>query len=98
MQVIASALKFAVIMIVLSLVSSTFVEIIHRIFYMREDGLKYMLGQVFDQVLAKYVRPEEIVKVVANPAAKKSVAQTLEATRNSFVERMRANRAPMSVQ
>ena len=57
MQLIEAALAFAITMLALSLVVSSFVEIIHRIFSMREAGLKYMLGQMFDQVLAKYVAP-----------------------------------------
>ena len=55
MQLIEAALAFAITMLALSLVVSSFVEIIHRIFSMREAGLKYVLGQMFDQVLAKYV-------------------------------------------
>ena len=57
MQLIEAALAFAITMLALSLVVSSFVEIIHRIFSMRETGLKYVLGQMFDQVLAKYVAP-----------------------------------------
>ena len=61
MQLIEAALAFAITMLALSLVVSSFVEIIHRVFSMREAGLKYMLGQMFDQVLAEHVES-------ANPA------------------------------
>ena len=57
MPLIEAALAFAITMLALSLVVSSFVELVHRIFSMREAGLKYMLGQMFDQVLAKYVVP-----------------------------------------
>jgi hypothetical protein len=57
MQLIEAALAFAITMLVLSLTCSSFVEILHRVFLMREAGLKYMLEQLFDQILARYVRP-----------------------------------------
>ena len=65
MQLIEAALAFAITMLALSLVVSSFVEIIHRIFSMREAGLKYVLGQMFDQVLAKYCRADEFSRAVA---------------------------------
>jgi hypothetical protein len=100
MQIIGAALAFAITMLVLSLTVSSFVEIIHRFFMMREAGLKYMLEQVFDQVLRKYILPGITTKVRDDqniPAASKaeSVNQLLESTRTGFVARMRANRAPM---
>ena len=55
MQLIEAALAFAITMLALSLVVSSFVEIIHRIFSMREDGLKHVLRQMFDQVLKKHL-------------------------------------------
>ena len=55
MQVIEAALAFAVTMLVLSIVSSTLVETIHRIFGMREDGYRKMLGRLFDDVLKPHV-------------------------------------------
>ena len=63
MQLIEAALAFAITMLVLSLVVSSFVELVHRIFSMREDGLKHMLGQLFDQVLAKYVVKAELGQI-----------------------------------
>ena len=56
MQLIEAALAFAITMLALSLVVSSFVEIIHRICSMREAGLKYMLGQMLDQVLDEHIR------------------------------------------
>src|SRR5262249_2943485 len=57
MPLIEAALAFAITMLALSLIVSSFVEIIHRALKLREKGLKYMLEQLFDQVLAKYVEP-----------------------------------------
>jgi tripartite-type tricarboxylate transporter receptor subunit TctC len=49
---------------VLSLIVSSLVELIHRAFSMREAGLQYMLGQMFEQVLAKYVLPPIEAEIV----------------------------------
>ena len=57
MPLIDSALAFAITMLALSLTCSAFIELIHRAFKMREAGLKYMLEQMFDQVLVKYAKP-----------------------------------------
>jgi len=103
MPLIEAALAFAITMLALSLIVSTFVELIHRIFAMREAGLKYMLGQMFDQVLAKYIIPElETIARNATPGIaaallNEQVQQMLESERASFVDRMSANRAPMGV-
>jgi len=56
MPLLDSALAFAVTMLALSLTCSAFIELIHRAFKMREAGLKYMLEQMFDQVLGKYAK------------------------------------------
>ena len=103
MPLIESALAFAITMLVLSLIVSSLVELIHRAFSMREAGLQHMLGQMFEQVLKKYVLPPieaEIVK--ANPtiddaAKNKLVQEKFTEARNAFVARMSANRAPMGV-
>ena len=102
MQLIEAALAFAITMLALSLVVSSFVEIIHRIFSMREAGLKYVLGQMFDQVLAKYVTPAVTRAVAADTtitaaARNDRVRALLTGARTAFVERMSANRAPMGV-
>jgi hypothetical protein len=103
MPLIEAALAFAITMLALSLVCSSFVEIIHRVFSMREDGLKHMLGQMFDQVLAKYIVPElktvarQKTPGIADALMDEQVEQMLASERESFVERMKANRAPMGV-
>jgi hypothetical protein len=103
MPLLDSALAFAITMLALSLACSAFVELIHRIFKMRQAGFEYMLGQMFDQVLSKYVAPgikatvaadKDIVGEAATDARVKAL---LEEAKNAFVERMRANRAPMGV-
>ena len=86
MQLIEAALAFAITMLALSLVVSSFVEILHRICSMREEGLKHVLRQMFDQVLAEHVES-------ANPA--EAAGKTAKAARDAFVAEMSANRAPM---
>ena len=61
MQLIEAALAFAITMLALSLVVSSFVEIIHRICSMREAGLKYVLGQMFDQVIKKHLTDDKLL-------------------------------------
>jgi hypothetical protein len=95
MQILESALAFAITMLVLSLICSSFVELIHRVFSMREAGLKYMLRQMFDQVLAKYVTQANIDRIAAETGL--PAQQALAKFRESFVARMSANRAPMGV-
>jgi hypothetical protein len=90
MQILEAALAFAITMLVLSLTCSSFVEIVHRIFSMREAGLQHMLGQMFDQVLKKYFDKYQ----AAIPGYAQAEA---DAIRKSFVERMSSNRAPMGV-
>jgi hypothetical protein len=100
MQLIEAALAFAITMLALSLVVSSFVEIIHRICSMREAGLKYVLGQMLDQVLDKHIRSGIEARVrgddsITNKDAK--IGELVEQARRGFVERMSANRAPMGV-
>jgi hypothetical protein len=90
MQILESALAFAITMLVLSLTCSSFVEIVHRVFSMREAGLQYMLGQMFDQVLNKYFDKYK----TAIPGYAQVEADAL---RQSFVERMSSNRTPLGV-
>src|SRR3954447_26180266 len=90
MEILAAALAFAITMLVLAMVVSAFVELIHRIFSMREAGLKYMLEQMFEQVLKK---PIENFKSQV-PALGQTSIDEISA---SFVERMSSNRAPMGV-
>ena len=92
MPLIEAALAFAITMLALSMVCSAFVEIIHRAFAMREAGLKYMLGQMFDQVLAKYVVPATDVTRANDEqlpkAARAAAKQVIDDARKAFVERM----------
>ena len=101
MQLIEAALAFAITMLALSLVVSSFVEIIHRIFSMREAGLKYVLEQMFDQVIKKHLPDDKLLALVNRSRPENSqITSPIEALkifRDSFVERMRANRAPMGV-
>jgi hypothetical protein len=102
MQLIEAALAFAITMLALSLVVSSFVEIIHRICSMREEGLKHVLRQMFDQVIKKYLTNDQIVALVnrSRPAGQPPIAvaeEALKIFRDGFVERMSANRAPMGV-
>jgi hypothetical protein len=127
MPLLDSALAFALTMLALSLACSAAVELIHRMLKMRQAGFKYMLDQMFDQVLSKYVEPA-LKKAVAetdaayqakkkeaalkDPVKDTSAIAQLEAeakkliegfdvtaeltkAKEAFVERMRANRAPM---
>jgi len=100
MQLIEAALAFAITMLVLSLIVSSFVELIHRFWLMREAGLKYMLGQIFDQVLVKYVKPWAEREAAKFPdfKGKKHADDIYAAARESFVQRMSANRVPMGVE
>ena len=66
MQLIEAALAFAITMLALSLVVSSFVEIIHRICSMREAGLKYVLDQMLNQVLDKHIRSGIAARVQAD--------------------------------
>src|SRR5438132_13590611 len=100
MQLIEAALAFAITMLALSLVVSSFVEIIHRIFSMREEGLKHVLRQMFDQVLKKHLTDDKILALVnqSRPEGQPPIAiaeEALKIFRDGFVERMSANRAPM---
>jgi hypothetical protein len=101
MPLIEAALAFAITMLALSLVVSSFVEIIHRVLSMREAGLKYMIGQMFDQVLKRYLKREALEELVDKSkipdAAKADISALAENVRTAFVERMSANRAPMGV-
>jgi hypothetical protein len=87
MPLIDSALAFAITMLALSLTCSAFIELIHRACKMREAGLKYMLEQMFDQVLRKYAR--------ALADNSKTGPEAYKNVRESFVKSMTANRAPI---
>jgi hypothetical protein len=98
MPLIDSALAFAITMLALSLTCSAFIELIHRAFKMREAGLKYMLEQLFDQVLVKYAKPladKELGKLGAD--APQTVRNAYQRVRENFVDVMTANRAPVGL-
>ena len=59
-----------------------------------------MLGQMFDQVIAKHLTEEKLLELVnrSRPAAQPQIASAEEARKifgDDFVARMSANRAPM---
>jgi hypothetical protein len=91
MPLIDSALAFAITMLALSLTCSAFIELVHRAFKMREAGLKYMLEQMFDQVLVKYAKP------LADKELGKIGSDAYKNVRESFVNAMTANRAPVGL-
>jgi hypothetical protein len=98
MPLIDSALAFATTMLALSLTCSAFIELMHRAFKMREAGLKYMLEQMFDQVLVKYAKPladKELSKI--GPDAPKALENAYKNVRERFVKSMTANRAPIGL-
>jgi hypothetical protein len=98
MPLIEAALAFAITMLMLSMIVSSFVELIHRGFKMREAGLQYMLRQLFDQVLVRYVQPLAEKELADNPKLQgKTIQDAYKAVRDSFVERMTANRAPVGL-
>jgi hypothetical protein len=76
---ISASLAFAVTMMILSMVSSVLVETIHRLFGMREEGLRLLLGQFFDRVLAPAVR---------------SQGYEPDSLKGDFLNHMTLNRAP----
>jgi hypothetical protein len=98
MPLIDSALAFATTMLALSLTCSAFIELIHRACKMREAGLRYMLQQMFDQVLVKYAKPladQELGKL--GPDAAATVQNAYNIVRARFVKAMTANRAPVGL-
>ena len=97
MPLIEAALAFAITMLALSLIVSSFVEIIHRFFKMREKGLQFMLGQLFDQVLVKYAEPLATAEMQKPAMQGKTIQDAYAALRAGFVERMTANRAPVGL-
>ncbi|PJG50500.1 hypothetical protein CVM73_35865 [Bradyrhizobium forestalis] len=109
MPLIEAALAFAITMLALSLVCSSLVEVVHRTLKLRESGLQYMLGQLFDQVLSKYLAPL-VTSKLADPAYVKRLAalkkmqvadvtsmHVMDTLRNAFIERMTANRVPVGL-
>lgn len=88
MDWLGASLAFATTMLALSVVVTSTVETIHRIFRLREKGMDLMLGAFFDAALKPHV---ERTSTVLNSGQLKS---TLVADRTSFVDEMTRNRAP----
>jgi len=96
MHVISAALAFAIIMLTLSMVVSALVETIHRIIGMRERGLYYMLGQLYDHVLKHYDTPAG-ARAVGELGDVRAEDRANAAERRRFQEQMSENRAPVAV-
>lgn len=75
-----AALAFAITMLLLSMVTSVFVETLHRIIGLRERGLHLMLGHIYDRVIGPHVTRQG-----GDAAALKKL----------FVDMMTVNRAPV---
>jgi hypothetical protein len=95
MQMISAALAFAVTMLALALLVSTLVETIHRTFGMRERGLYYMLGRLYEGVLHRY-DPRVSPSSPGQPGPFDQ-QETLEGLKRAFQDRMSQNRSPVAV-
>src|SRR5438105_3120557 len=76
---LSAALAFAVTMLILSMIVSTIVETLHRLFGLREKGLRMMLGHLYERVIKIYVMS------AGSPAGTEL---------DKFVDLMTLNRAP----
>ena len=79
MDWIGASLAFATTMLALSIVVTSTVETIHRLFRLRERGLRLMLQHFYDATLAKHVE---------------RVMPGVQDVRSKFLEMMTSNRAP----
>ena len=77
-----AALAFAITMLILSMVTSVFVETIHRLWGLRERGLYLMLGHFFDRIVAPYIKTRGL-----NP----------DGLKKEFIDLMTVNRSPSGV-
>ena len=75
-----AALAFSITMLILSMVTSVFVETFHRLSAIRVKGLRLMLGHFFDRVVAQYTPQAD--------------TQTLALLKEEFLDTMTVNRAP----
>jgi hypothetical protein len=103
MQILEAALAFAITMLVLSLICSSFVELIHKFLGMREEGFRLMLGGMFDDILKKYVEPRLTAELsaanqqlVGNELTQR-VATDVDGLKTSFLDAMKENRAPVRI-
>src|SRR5688572_24478670 len=79
MQALNAALAFAITMLVLSMVVTTLVETLHRIFGLREKALAILLGNFYDRIL--YSRSGSALRG--------------DGDRRTFIEMMTINRGPV---
>ena len=59
MQWLTALLAFAVTMLIFAIIVSTFVELIHRAFGYRKQGMRLMLESLFDRVIKERVQPAD---------------------------------------
>jgi hypothetical protein len=59
MQWLTALLAFAVTMLIFAIIVSTFVEMIHRAFGFRKQGMRLMLESLFDRVIKDRVQPAD---------------------------------------
>jgi hypothetical protein len=79
MALLNAALAFAITMLILSMVTSVFVETVQRFVGLRERGLRLMLGHLYDRVIKPYID---------------SQGAAAAEERNRFLDLMTVNRAP----
>jgi tetratricopeptide (TPR) repeat protein len=82
MALLNAALAFAITMLILSMVTSVFVETLHRFVGLRERGLRLMLGHLFDRVIKPYAERQGLASVT---------------DKRGFLDLMTVNRAPAGV-
>ena len=59
MQWLTALLAFAVTMLIFAIIVSTFVEMVHRAFGFRKQGMRLMLESLFDRVIKERVEPAD---------------------------------------
>ena len=79
MSWLVAAAAFAVAMMIFSTITSTVTECLHRVFHMRERGLRMMLEQLFDRAVW--------------PRLADQLASTQAEARRHFVAQLTRNRA-----
>ena len=89
MQLVQAALAFAITMLFLSMIVTTIVESLHRLFGVREDGLSIMLGELFDEAL--WPRVKRLAKDLSKDEARKSFVE--EVSRNRVGKKENVTRA-----
>jgi len=97
MPLIEAALAFAITMLVLSMIVSSFVELVSPGFKMREAGLQYMLGQTVRPGSGPVCAAAAEKELATNPKCRQDHPGRLQGVREGFVARMTANRAPVGL-